>query len=141
MLPLSLWAQANRAAAVLPAAPIAVKRGGTIDQNLVVDVRPGFHVNSNKPKDEFIIPLKLTWTGGPLVAEKITYPKAEDMKIGDQVLSVFTGKFTIQTAFKAPEQAPASSQSMTGKLRYQACDNRMCLRPVTVDVQVTVTIE
>ena len=36
---------------------------------------PGFHANSNTPTDDYLIPLTLKWTGGPLQADGITYPK------------------------------------------------------------------
>jgi DsbC/DsbD-like thiol-disulfide interchange protein len=106
-----------------------------------VAVQPGYHVNSNQPKDEFLIPLRLTWTSGPLQVESVTYPKPEDVKVGNEVLSVFTGKFTIETKFKAPADAPPGQTSMSGKLRYQACNSQMCFRPATVDVHLPVRIE
>lgn len=110
-------------------------------QNLKVSVLPGFHVNSDKPKDEYLIPLKLTWTGGPLETQSISYPKSEDIKVGGQDLVVFTGSFEIQTAFKVPENTPAGAATMTGKLRYQACNNEMCFRPASTEVKLPVSIE
>ena len=66
-----------------------------------ISVLPGFHVNSDKPKDEFLIPLKLTWNPGPLQATSISYPKPEEIQVGTQMLAVFTGSFNIRTEFKA----------------------------------------
>jgi len=116
-----------------------VKRGATITQSIKVVVVPGFHVNSDKPKDEFLIPLKLTWTEGPLKSEAITYPKPEEIQVGGQNLVVFTGSFPIETRFSAPASAVAGT--MTGKLHYQACNNQMCFRPGTIEVHVPVTVE
>lgn len=110
-------------------------------QTLNVNVLPGFHVNSDKPKDEFLIPLKLTWLAGPLEAGAITYPKPEDIKVGHDVLSVFTGSFPIQTHFKVRESAASGPAVVTGKLRYQACNNQMCFRPSSIDIRVPVEIE
>jgi DsbC/DsbD-like thiol-disulfide interchange protein len=110
-------------------------------QNLDVAVLPGFHVNSDKPKDEFLIPLKLTWTGGPLETQTISYPKPEEITVGDQRLLVFTGNFQIQTKFKVPAGAPTGAVAMTGKLRYQACNSEMCFRPSSVEVHLPVSIE
>lgn len=118
-----------------------MKAGGTATQTLNVAVLPGFHVNSDKPKDEFLIPLKLTWTDGPLQAKSITYPKPEEIKVGKDMLSVFTGNFTIQTAFKASERSAQGASTITGKLRYQACNNEMCFRPASIDIRVPVVIE
>lgn len=104
-------------------------------------VQPGFHVNSDKPKDEFVIPIKLTWTAGPLQTKSIAYPPPEQVKVGNEMLSVFTGTFNIQTEFKAPEQTQSGPTIMTGKLRYQACNNQMCFRPTTADIRLPVVIE
>jgi DsbC/DsbD-like thiol-disulfide interchange protein len=106
-----------------------------------VTVLPGFHVNSDKPRDEYLIPLKLTWVTGLLEAKSIAYPKPEETKVGRDTLAVFTGSFDIQTKFQASEQAARGSGTVTGKLRYQACNNEMCFRPATIDVTVPVNIE
>jgi DsbC/DsbD-like thiol-disulfide interchange protein len=118
-----------------------VKRGTTVLETLKVVVQPGFHVNSDKPKDEFVIPLKLTWSDGPLETTSTSYPKPEEIQVGSERLTVFTGTFNIHTEFKAPEHAQAGTATMAGKLRYQACNDQMCLRPATVDVKVPVVLE
>ncbi len=104
-------------------------------------MQPGFHVNNDKPRDEFLIPLKLTWMGGPLESQGISYPKPEQIKVGSQLLLVFTGTFQIQTKFQAPANAPPGNAIMVGKLRYQACNNEMCFRPASVEVHLPVSVE
>ena len=104
-------------------------------------ILPGFHVNSDKPKDEYLIPLKLTWSSGPLEAQSISYPKPEEISVGGQRVLVFTGTFQITTSFKTAEHAPAGASTMKGKLRYQACDDQRCFRPMTVDVTVPVSVQ
>lgn len=139
-LPLLCLAQQNKLV-VGPPETITVKRGAATAGNLRVEVLSGFHVNSDKPKDEFLIPLKLTWTGGPLEAKSVTYPKPEEVKVGADLLNVFTGTFNIKTEFQSSGTVPAGSATMTGKLRYQACNSSMCFRPATIDVKVPVMIE
>jgi hypothetical protein len=126
---------------VKPAETVSIKRGANAVESLRVEVLDGFHVNSDKPKDEFLIPLKLTWTGGPLEAKSIIYPKPEEVKVGADLLNVFTGAFDIKTEFYSPATAASGSATMTGKLRYQACNSSMCFRPATIDIKVPVTIE
>ena len=117
-----------------------LKRGAAVTQDLKVTVVPGFHVNNDKPRDEFLIPLKLSWSG-PLEAKAIAYPKAEEIKVGNDTLVVFTGSFVIHTNFKAPESLAAGPTNMTGKLRYQACNNQMCFRPSSVEVKLPVVVD
>jgi DsbC/DsbD-like thiol-disulfide interchange protein len=135
-----LLAQQNKLA-VRPSEPITVKRGATVLETLKIVVQPGFHVNSDKPKDEFVIPLKLTWGEGPLEAMSTSYPKPEEIQVGSERLTVFTGTFNIQTEFKASDHAQSGTATMMGKLRYQACNDQMCFRPSTIDVRVPVVIE
>jgi Disulphide bond corrector protein DsbC len=139
-LPLFSQAPQNKIT-VEPAEQITVKRGGTTTETLKVEVQPGFHVNSDKPKDEFIIPLKLTWADGLLLTKSIVYPKPQDIKVGAENLSVFTGSFAIETEFQAPQQTPAGPAMVTGKLRYQACNNEMCFRPTTAEIRLPVVVQ
>ncbi len=139
-LPLLLLAQQNKLV-VSPAEQISVKRGEVTTATIKVATLPGFHVNSDKPKDEFLIPLSLTWTSGPLETKSVIYPKPEELKVGNDMLSVFTGTFTIQTQFKAPEAVATGTAAMIGKLHYQACNNQMCFRPSTIEVRLPVVVE
>lgn len=73
--------------------------------------------------------------------KSIAYPKPEELKVGNEMLSVLTGTFTIETHFKAPEGASAGPGEMVGKLHYQACNNQMCFRPSTIEVRLPIVIE
>jgi cytochrome c biogenesis DsbD-like protein len=141
IVPFSLFAQQQHRLAVLPATQLVGRPGTTVTQQTRISVEPGFHVNSDKPTDEYVIPLKLTWTDGQMHPESVTYPKPESIKVGTETLSVLTGDFVIQTRFSIPRQAQPGSSTLVGKLRYQACNNQMCLRPATAEVRVPVLIQ
>jgi DsbC/DsbD-like thiol-disulfide interchange protein len=134
------WAQSQRLTVETPP-QVTVKRGEEFSHKLSVSIEPGFHVNSNKPKDEFLIPLQLTWAPGPLTAESVSYPQPEDIKVGPDTLSVFTGKVVLQTKFRATKQSSTLPTSIVGKLHYQACNNQMCFRPATVEVRLPVVVQ
>jgi hypothetical protein len=138
---LGLAQQGNQVASVVSPPTLTIKRGATAAETLNIALKPGFHVNSDKPADEFLIPLKLTWGPFPLQSRKIIYPVSEDVKVGSQTLRVFTGKFSITTDFyAAPETAPGVAM-MAGKLHYQACDSVSCKRPATLDIQVPISVQ
>lgn len=102
---------------------------------------PGFHVNSDKPRDEYLIPLKITFDNGVIEAVKVDYPKPEDIQVAGSTLSVFTGNFDIAARFKAGVQSQTGAATVTGKLHYQACNESMCFRPSTVEFSVPVQIQ
>lgn len=122
---------------------MTIHRGGEADFTLKADLQPGFHVNSNMPGDDYLIPIKLTWNKEPLEAGPVMYPKPqmETLSFSANPISVYTGTFEIGTHFKAPPTAMPGMAFMNGKLRYQACNNKECLPPRTVDVHVTLDIQ
>ena len=126
---------------VEPPGQIAVKRGAEVVQTLNVSVQPGFHVNSDHPKSEFLIPLKLSWSGEALQPLYITYPKSEVIQVAGEESLVFSGRFPIVTHFRAASDAPKGPALMTGKLQYQACNNQMCFRPAVLEFRLPVMIE
>ncbi len=124
--------------ATAPATAV-LQRGGTANARLSVYLRGGYHVNSDRPNDEFLIPLRLRWDeGGPVKAVETTYPKPElrDYGFSEKPVSVFTGSFVIVTRLQAAPDAPAGAGTLAGKLRYQACNDKMCLPPRTLEVRL-----
>jgi len=116
-----------------------LQRGGTASAKLAVHLRGGYHVNSHSPNDEYLIPLRLRWEeGGPVKALQLTYPKPElrDYGFSDKPVSVFTGNFVIVTRLQAAADAPAGSGTLAGTLRYQACTEKLCLPPRTLEVRL-----
>jgi hypothetical protein len=103
----------------------------------------GYHANSNKPSEAYLIPLSLKWTAGPLTMISVEYPAGsmEKYSFSDKPLSVVTGDFSIMTKFKVPASAANGPAAETGTLRYQACDNHACYPPKNVPVNVTVSVE
>jgi len=101
-------------------------------------IAPGFHINSHKPKEEFLIPTALAVpdSSGVRLASA-SYPSGEDYTLPldpGTTLSVYTGEFTIQArliAQKGNHLVPAS-------LHYQACDKSACYPPRTITVPIDV---
>ena len=140
---LQAQAPGNAVLTVTPSPRLTIQRGATADFALKAELQAGFHVNSNMPGDDYLIPIKLTWNKDPLEAEQVTYPKAQQEKLSfsPNPISVYTGSFEIGTRFKAAPTAMPGMAFMNGKLRYQACNNKECLPPRTVDVRVTLDIQ
>ncbi|MDQ2947350.1 MAG: protein-disulfide reductase DsbD N-terminal domain-containing protein [Acidobacteriota bacterium] len=138
-----LWAQSSGVLSVAPPERVAAKRGQTVTAKISADLRSGYHVNSNTPADEYLIPLKLSWTNSPLAVEQVIYPKPqlEKFDFSPQPVSIFSGTFDILTKFKVPANAASGLTTISGKLRYQACNNKECLAPKTIDIQLPVNVQ
>lgn len=128
---------------VAPPAKVEARRKQPAEARVAVTLAPGYHVNSNTPSEDYLIPLKLTWGPGPLEAGEVTYPKPgmEKYSFSPKPLSVYTGKFELMTKFKVAAAAQPGPGVMTGKLRYQACNDKACFPPKTVEVRLPYQIE
>ena len=138
-----LRAQGSGALTVGQIDPATAKRGATFVEKIPLHLKAGFHVNSNAPADEFLIPLKLTWAPGPVQPDPVNYPKPqfENYAFSQKPVSVFSGTFVVETKFKVPADAKPGPAAINGKLRYQACNSKECLPPKIIEVQVPVEIE
>ncbi|MEI9811514.1 MAG: hypothetical protein WDO18_02035 [Acidobacteriota bacterium] len=125
-----------------PVQAVAAKPGQTVHVTISAKVDAGFHVNADKQADQYLIPLRLTWTRGTLEKPSIAYSKAANAKLAfsEKPVNIFTGDFSIDTQFQVPKNAAVGATTVAGKLRYQACNDRECLIPRTIDIVVPVEI-
>jgi hypothetical protein len=137
-----LTAQTN-VLTVNPPEKLRIRRGETVAVTVNAQLRPGYHANSNTPSESYLIPLKLTWAADPLESVEVVYPKArmEKYEFSEKPLSVVSGNFDVVTKFRAPSNASAGPAILTGKLRYQACTEKLCLPPKIVTVPLTVQVQ
>lgn len=141
---LTLAAQSSGHLKVGSVPKVAGKRGAVIDAKIPLVVDPGFHVNSNTPSDETLIPLAVTWKStGALQGGKVTYPKPsfEKYALLEKPLSVFTGNFEVVAHFKVAPNAPAGPGVAVGQVKYQACNSNTCFPPKTAEVTLPYSIQ
>jgi len=139
----TLAGQTSPNLSIAPVPTVKTAKGSVAVINLKASLPPGYHANTNKPTESYLIPLTLKWTAGPLETQSIIYPKGslEKYSFSDKPLSVVTGEFVITTRFTVPASAHSGPAAQTGTLRYQACDNKSCYPPKNVPVNVTVSVD
>jgi hypothetical protein len=123
---------------------VAGQRGAALQAKIPCSVQAGYHVNSNTPAEDYLIPLKLTWTStGALQPGPVIYPapKMEKYEFSDKPLSVLTGSFDLVANFKVAANAPAGPGIAAGKLKYQACNDRACYPPRTIDIAISYQVQ
>jgi hypothetical protein len=145
------WASAQEglgpqgSAVTLAAAPVVtVVQGKAATVPLTFHVASGYHINSNQPKSEFLIPtaLKVDATTD-IVIGKTTYPAGQDMSFPfdpDEKLNVYTGDFEVDVLVRPLHTVTAGRYVVRGTLKYQACDNLACYPPKQLPVSFDVKI-
>jgi thioredoxin:protein disulfide reductase len=125
------------------ARPDPVRAGATVPVALRVTVADGFHVQSDRPRDPSLIPLTLTVTppAGISVVET-AFPPAKDftLKGSKQPLAVFEGAFQIDVRLAVGAEHPSETVTIPARLRYQACDDTTCFRPMVADASWTIRV-
>jgi hypothetical protein len=123
---------------------VTAQRAQATMVNLDFRVPHGYHINSNTPKSEFLIPTALKMDlPTDIILGKIQYPDGEDKSFPfspDEKLSVYTGDFTIAVAVHPLHSVVPGKYVMHGVLRYQACDNAACYPPKSLPVSFEVKV-
>ncbi len=127
-----------------PAAVVTAVQGKPATATLEFHVASGYHINSNMPKTEFLIPTVLKIDAATdIVIGKTTYPDGVDQSFPfdpDEKLNVYTGDFKVDVLVRPLHSVQPGKYAFRGILKYQACDNKACYPPkqlpVTFDVKI-----
>jgi thiol:disulfide interchange protein len=128
---------------VTPIVEGTVRPGGPARVALKVSVPEGLHTQSNEPRDPTLIPteLNLDAPAGVTVAE-IVWPPATDLKQEgqEQPLAVFEREFVIGVQLALASSVPNGALTIPARLRYQACDDKLCYAPATATTEWKVNV-
>ncbi|MFZ0760716.1 MAG: protein-disulfide reductase DsbD N-terminal domain-containing protein [Candidatus Sulfotelmatobacter sp.] len=130
--------------AMAPVPLVTAQRAQRTMVNLNFRVPPGYHINSNTPKSEFLIPTALRMDlPTDIILGEIQYPPGENKTFPfspNETLSVYSGDFTIAVAVHPLHSVVPGKYEMHGVLRYQACDNAACYPPKNLPVRFEVKV-
>ena len=121
-----------------------VRPGAGVRLSLKVRLPADIHVQSDKPKDPFLIPTALTVTAtAGVTVDRIVYPKPTDLAQAgrSQSLPVFGSEFTIDVRVTLEGGVPAGDLVVPAQFKYQACDAAVCYPPAKAEVKWTLPVE
>jgi hypothetical protein len=134
-------------AVVKPAAYVSlqpVPRGREFQIALVAEIARGFHINSHKPSDQYLIATTLAeQLPKGFELQDTIYPDGRLEKFSfspNKPLDVYTGKVTFRLRLMASADAALGARTIPITLRYQACNDTTCLQPVKVPVEVKLEV-
>ena len=127
-------AQTKPPRAELTPIALSLARCGRLQRTVTLKVRlpAEFHVQSDKPRDPFLIPTALTVKPpAGIVVDRLVYPKPTDLAQAGrkEPLAVFGGEFSIDVRLTIAADAAPGDIVLPAQLRYQACDDKVCYAP------------
>jgi thiol:disulfide interchange protein DsbD len=121
---------------------IKVNAGSEVKVKLIAEIESGWHINSHKPNDEFLIPttIKSGNTSFPIV--RIDYPKPieRELSVSDKPVSVFEGKTKFDLTFKINKTAKGGKVTIPIQFGYQGCNDQTCMPPSTSSADLVMNI-
>jgi thioredoxin:protein disulfide reductase len=123
--------------------PASVVAGSSVRVPVVIEIAAGWHVNANPPAPDYLIPTAVSVTGAAGLAPQGTlYPAGRQVKLGfdENPLSVYDGTVTASVTLAAARDALNGTHRLRGAVRYQSCNDEVCLAPTSLPFTVEVTV-
>jgi thiol:disulfide interchange protein DsbD len=120
-----------------------VRAGESARVAIRVTLPEGLHTQSNKPRDETLIPTVLVIDApAGVTVHEIVFPPSTDLNQAgaDKPLAVFEQTFAIGADLALAGSVPQGDLVIPARLRYQACDSNLCYPPATADLQWTIHV-
>jgi len=99
---------------------------GCYQLEININLKSGWHINSNKPLQDYLVPTSINLPQGI----SVEYPENKIVSLGFQpeALSVYEGGFTIRLT-----KQEQKSDRVYLSLPLQACNDRICMLPETMN--------
>ena len=123
---------------------VSIAAGESGEAVVQLRITNGYHVNANPPTFPYLKATQLELTPADGIAvDFITYPEALKKKFSfsQEPLAVYEGETTVKARLKADKTSKPGRHNLSAKLRVQACDDKVCYAPGTIDLAVPVNIK
>lgn len=124
---------------------VSLQAGKTAQVEVRFRVNPGYHVNSNKPGSDLLIPTTIDFKPlDKIKVSKIVYPAGEQLALEfspKERLNVYTGDVVSTASVVVDKGAAVGTYSLKGEVHYQACNDSSCFPPKTLPVEITVVVK
>ena len=121
----------------------SVKRGRSVQGTIVMDIPGGYHVNSSRPLEKFLVATELRIEASNSIrVGPVIYPRAvlRMFKFSKSRVSVYEGRAIMRFSVSVPASAAIGSTQLKARLRYQSCNDEVCFPPRTQEVSLSLTV-
>ena len=114
--------------------------GSKVSLFLDITPNPGIHVYAPGAKDYLPIAVRIDPYPGVTVGP-VKYPKSDTMVFDAERVPVYEKAFRlVDEVSLASSLKTADTVTLTGTLKYQACDDHICFLPASVPVSWTIKV-
>ena len=121
----------------------SVRRGRSAQAVVTMDIPAGYHVNSNRPLEKFLIPtqLQIDAPAGVKVSA-VSYPRPllRKLKFSKNRVAVYEGRATMRFNVTVPASFGSDSTELKARLKYQSCNDEVCFPPLMREISIPVRV-
>lgn len=120
----------------------AVKRGGAVKGNIVMNIPSGLHVNSSRPNTEYAIPTVVNLSAPGVKIGTVMYPRGTNRKFefSDDTLNVYENRAVFNFNVAVPANYKGNTVKVRAVVRYQACTEQVCYPPKNKEITLTARV-
>jgi thiol:disulfide interchange protein DsbD len=122
----------------------SLKAGMPAELAIELSISKPYHINSDRPLQDYLIPTTLEFEPQPDVAfGKAVFPPApiKSLPVSDSPMAVFEGVVKIAARITPASNLKSKEVAVRGWVRYQACNDSTCLPPVRQSFNLTLPVE
>lgn len=122
---------------------IEIEAGKIFEFEIEAVISKGWHINSNKPKEDFLIPTNLEiHNSKDFQIIEVHYPQSKDIQFSfsKNPISVFENNFLIKAKLKVSNQAVGNKELIL-RLNYQACNDASCMPPNVAQTIIFINVK
>ncbi len=124
--------------------PVEITAGASTEAIVHLKIDSDYHINANPATFPYLIATQLDVpNAGGISAARVTYPPPLQKKFSfsEDSLAVYEGEAELKVALLADKAAKRGQTSIPAKLSIQACDDKVCYPPGTIDVWIPITVK
>jgi len=122
----------------------ALAPGAGFEVEVTLAIKPGYHIYANPAGTDDVIPTVLSLApGSKATLEGVRYPAGESKVLaasGPGKVAVYERQARLTARVRLAADTPAGEATIPIRVRHQACDDRACLAPATLEVPVRVMV-
>jgi len=126
------------------ASRLKVPPGGITDLAIRITIDKGWHINSHRPLQKYLIPTSLDLKKNPLASlDNVAYPEGKKVRLSfsPQAISVYEGTVWIRARITLGKKARPGPVALELTVDTQACNDRSCLAPATHKLSLTLDVD
>lgn len=121
---------------------LKVTAGTELKVVLNASIQNGWHINSNKPNDESLIPTTIKSGNKFFPVSNIVYPQPDERKlaISEKPVSVFENDIKVELTFTISKTIANGKYKIPIQFGYQGCNDQTCMPPTTAGAELNIEV-